>query len=282
MQVYTYFAVLSCCYCFEVSCLCLLLLVFHSYGLYYSCKLYCEIACDYFFYYILRRCAITNFFLFKLLGSVHSLVKLLGCGRKFLADIIMVEKDTWISGEDAIFNMWKQNGHMFKMPKMILLATNISNTEFDKAKAMGFSDTVIMKPLRASMVAACLQQVLGMGKKRQLGKDMPNGSAFLHSLLYGKKILVVDDNGVNRRVAAGALKKFGADVKCAESGKAALEMLQLPHSFDACFMDIQMPEMDGYAYLLHMLQLSILKYLGNAWLLLSRKLLSSVSCLFHP
>ncbi|XP_068466302.1 histidine kinase 4-like [Phaseolus vulgaris] len=52
--------------------------------------------------------------------------------------------------------------------------------------------------------------------------------------------------GVNRRVAEGALKKFGADVKFAESGKAVLEMLQLPQNFDACFMDIQMPEMDGF------------------------------------
>lgn len=134
------------------------------------------------------------------------------------------------------------------MPQMILLATNICNAEFDKAKAAGFSDTVIMKPLRASMLAACLQQVLGTGKTRQFGKDMSNGSS-VRSLLCGKKILVVDDNLVNRRVAAGALKNFGADVKCAASGKAALEMLQYPHDFDACFMDIQMPEMDGYAYL---------------------------------
>lgn len=96
------------------------------------------------------------------------------------------------------------------------------------------------------MVAACLQQVLGMGKTRQQGKDISSNGSFLQSLLFGKKILVVDDNRVNRRVAAGALKKFGADVECAESGKAALALLQLPHNFDACFMDIQMPEMDGY------------------------------------
>ncbi|KAL2509507.1 hypothetical protein Fot_33154 [Forsythia ovata] len=35
-------------------------------------------------------------------------------------------------------------------------------------------------------------------------------STFLHSLLCGKKILVVDHNKVNLRVDAGALKKFGA------------------------------------------------------------------------
>ncbi|KAJ9153012.1 hypothetical protein P3X46_026504 [Hevea brasiliensis] len=171
-------------------------------------------------------------------------------GSSTQPDIVLVEKDSWISGEDGCSSVWpldwKQSGLVFKLPKMILLATNISNDEFNKAKASGFADTVIMKPLRASMVAACLQQVLGLGKKRPQGKDVPNGSSFLRSLLCGKKILVVDDNMVNRRVAAGALKKFGANVECADSGKTALKLLQLPHSFDACFMDIQMPEMDGF------------------------------------
>lgn len=162
-------------------------------------------------------------------------------------DMILIEKDSWLSGEDDFLNLrlseCKQNGDK-NLSKMILLATNITSAEFEKAKAAGFADTVIMKPLRASMVAACLQQVFGTGKKPQ-GKEMLNGS-FLRSLLCGKKILVVDDNRVNRRVAAGALKKFGADVECAESGKDALALLQFPHSFDACFMDIQMPEMDGF------------------------------------
>lgn len=187
----------------------------------------------------------------KVANAINKAVSL--CGKNgslttglFQPDIIFVEKDSWVCGEDVRQLDWKQNGHIFKMPQMILLATNISNDEFDRVKSAGFSDTVIMKPLRASMVGACLQQVLGTGKKRQLGKEMPNGSTSVRGLLFGKKILVVDDNGVNRRVAAGALKNFGADVKCADSGKAALEMLQFPHDFDACFMDIQMPEMDGF------------------------------------
>ncbi|CAA3001864.1 histidine kinase 4 [Olea europaea subsp. europaea] len=164
-----------------------------------------------------------------------------------LPDVILVEKDSWISCKDDSFNLalsdWRQNGQSYKLPKMILLATNITSSELDKAKAVDFADTVIMKPLRASMVAACLQQALGMGRKTQQNVCK---STFLHSLLCSKKILVVDDNIVNRRVAAGALKKFGADVVCAKSGEEALKWLELPHSFDACFMDIQMPEMDGF------------------------------------
>ncbi|XP_065855867.1 histidine kinase 4 [Euphorbia lathyris] len=203
------------------------------------------------------RAAVTRYHLKRLgiLADVATTLKLSGAKNASLTsgisqpDIVLVEKDLWISAEDSITSArlmdWKPNGHVFKLPKMILVATNITADEFNKAKAAGFADTVIMKPLRASMVAACLQQVLGMGKKRPQGNG-PNGSTYLRSLLFGKKILVVDDNMVNRRVAAGALKKFGANVECADSGKAALKLLQLPHSFDACFMDIQMPEMDGF------------------------------------
>ncbi|KAI3719870.1 hypothetical protein L6452_20775 [Arctium lappa] len=164
-------------------------------------------------------------------------------------DLLLVEKDTWLSNEDTgniRISDSRPNGHTSNSPKMILLATNITSPEFDKAKAAGFSDTMIMKPLRASMVAACLQQVLETGNQAKQGRMMAKGSVYFRSVLSGKKILVVDDNRVNRRVAAGALKKFGATVECADSGKTALELLQLPHAFDACFMDIQMPEMDGF------------------------------------
>lgn len=154
-------------------------------------------------------------------------------------DLLLIEKDTWLSSNE---NTTKPQ----HLPKMILLATNITVPELDKLKSAGFSDTVIMKPLRASRVAACLQQVLGTGKTAEQGKTTAKGSVYLRGLLCGKKILVVDDNRVNRRVAAGALKKFGAEVECADGGAAALALLQLPHAFDACFMDIQMPEMDGF------------------------------------
>ncbi|CAA6658659.1 unnamed protein product [Spirodela intermedia] len=119
--------------------------------------------------------------------------------------------------------------------------------ESEKAAAAGggLADAVIMKPLRASTIAACLEQVAGI-RKLHRPELVNGGSAFLRRLLAGKRILVVDDNKVNRRIAAGALNKYGANVECAESGSDALSLLQIPHDFDACFMDVQMPEMDGF------------------------------------
>lgn len=96
------------------------------------------------------------------------------------------------------------------------------------------------------MLAASLQRAMGVGTKGSSLNGELSGP-FLGNLLLGRKILVVDDNKVNLVVAAAALKKYGADVVCVDSGKKAISLLKPPHKFDACFMDIQMPEVDGYA-----------------------------------
>lgn len=159
-------------------------------------------------------------------------------------DIILVEKDSWISMEEPIISRLP-NFRAQEISKMVLLANTLTSEESTKAKNAGFSNTVIFKPLRASMVAVFLQQVLCFGNGKEQSKELPKSPSIPHSLLQGKYILVVDDNSVNRKVAAGALMKYGAKVECAESGAYALALLQRPHKFDACFMDVQMPEMDG-------------------------------------
>ena len=57
-------------------------------------------------------------------------------------------------------------------------------------------------------------------------------------------ILLVDDSGVNLRVASHMLKKLGHQADTATNGIEAIEALE-HHSYDIVFMDIQMPEMDG-------------------------------------
>jgi two-component system, sensor histidine kinase len=60
----------------------------------------------------------------------------------------------------------------------------------------------------------------------------------------GHRILVVEDNPINRQVAEGLLVKLGMKVSLAENGQQALEKLST-HAFDLVFMDMQMPVMDG-------------------------------------
>lgn len=59
------------------------------------------------------------------------------------------------------------------------------------------------------------------------------------------RVLLVDDNLVNRKVAAGMLKKLGLAVEMAEDGQQAVDILS-QQEFDLVLMDCMMPNMDGY------------------------------------
>jgi PAS domain S-box-containing protein len=61
----------------------------------------------------------------------------------------------------------------------------------------------------------------------------------------GVRLLLVEDNAVNRSVALGLLKKLGLSADTAENGEKALETLE-KHDYDLVLMDCQMPVMDGY------------------------------------
>lgn len=75
--------------------------------------------------------------------------------------------------------------------------------------------------------------------------------------LAGLRILLAEDGPDNRRLIAHILYKAGAKVTCAENGRMAIEKLMrngdfngellLPCPYDVVLMDIQMPELDGYA-----------------------------------
>ena len=72
--------------------------------------------------------------------------------------------------------------------------------------------------------------------------ELPKGN------LSGRRILLVEDNELNREIAAFLLKDEGISVTEAEDGQQALEcFLKMPEGYyDAVLMDIMMPVMDGY------------------------------------
>lgn len=63
-----------------------------------------------------------------------------------------------------------------------------------------------------------------------------------------KRLLLVEDNEINREIAVMLLSQAGFQVETAENGQAALNRVSAaePGMFDAILMDIQMPVMDGY------------------------------------
>ena len=65
--------------------------------------------------------------------------------------------------------------------------------------------------------------------------------------LRGKRVLLVEDNELNREIAQIVLEDIGMKVECAVNGMDGVEKVEnSPSPFDIVLMDIQMPEMDGY------------------------------------
>ncbi len=75
--------------------------------------------------------------------------------------------------------------------------------------------------------------------------NLPETSSLAVAPIAGLKILLVEDNHLNQKLATTVLTQSGCTVEIAENGEEALEKLNCTN-YDVVLMDIQMPVMDGY------------------------------------
>ena len=92
-------------------------------------------------------------------------------------------------------------------------------------------------------------RLCGSGETVPLGSAETSIDELKHTHFPGKRILLVEDNELNREIATELLKLTDVEIECAENGKAAVKKFNSsePNHYDLIFMDIQMPVMNGYA-----------------------------------
>lgn len=88
---------------------------------------------------------------------------------------------------------------------------------------------------------------LAIGEKALAAQTKKDASFSISGTLHAvhARVLLVDDNATNRKVASQILMKAGCEIETASSGQEAINLLQDDSNFDLVLMDIQMPEMDG-------------------------------------
>jgi len=81
-----------------------------------------------------------------------------------------------------------------------------------------------------------------------LSEDSNSENIPVNNILANKKVLLVEDNELNREIAEYLLTEEGMDAETAEDGTVAVKMLREngPDYYDLILMDIQMPLMNGY------------------------------------
>jgi CheY-like chemotaxis protein len=104
----------------------------------------------------------------------------------------------------------------------------------------------LLKPIRQSELREAIARVLGAREQKgaiPLITRYSLGDALAPMALL--RVLVVEDNPVNQRLAARLLEKRGHRVTVTANGRESVEALA-KHTFDLVLMDVQMPEMDGF------------------------------------
>jgi signal transduction histidine kinase/CheY-like chemotaxis protein/integral membrane sensor domain MASE1 len=103
----------------------------------------------------------------------------------------------------------------------------------------------LMKPIRRAELRETITRLLGAPEQNgKPSRATPNPSREAQDPARSLRILLVEDNLVNQRVASRLLEKKGHRVVLAVNGWEALTVLQ-EESYDLVLMDVQMPEMDG-------------------------------------
>jgi len=112
----------------------------------------------------------------------------------------------------------------------------------EEAKKAGV-DKFLSKPLFPSAIAEIISECLGIDKK-QAEKAK---AASIANIFSDRHILLAEDVEINREIVLALLEPTQLSIDCAENGAEAVRMFtESPDKYDMIFMDVQMPEMDGY------------------------------------
>ncbi len=124
-------------------------------------------------------------------------------------------------------------------PTLVLLRSLAINTTVDERRLF---DHIITKPARRQTL---IQALTELKKGAATTESCAQEGAGRTDIKSGLRVLLADDNVVNRKVAAFILRKWGVHVHNVGNGVEALQALR-EFDFDLVLMDCQMPELDGY------------------------------------
>lgn len=174
-------------------------------------------------------------------SGLDALALLSGNGTVFdlvVMDWMMPELD----GIETLKRIRKESNNT-DIPVIILTAFGKDETQASLAGANAF----MTKPIKHSSLYDTILEVMNPEAATQIGrkKRMQNREWVVEDHVKGARVLLVDDNTINRQIGQELLESESINVVTAINGKEAVLAVN-QHPFDAVLMDIQMQDMDGY------------------------------------
>ena len=161
-------------------------------------------------------------------------------------DCVILDIAAFRGKEYEIVESIKSNEGLENLPIIIFTEHSLSTSEELKIKQ--YADSIIVK------TAHSYQRILDevglflhlVAEKNNTEETKSKTLGSLTEVLSGKKVLITDDDARNIFSLTKALEKYKVEVILAMDGKQALEQIDKNPDIDVVFMDMMMPEMDGY------------------------------------
>jgi two-component system, sensor histidine kinase and response regulator len=134
----------------------------------------------------------------------------------------------------------RKSAHFSRVP-VLILSSSAQRSERQRCRKLGIA-AYLSKPVQPSELLDAILSALSVrpsdpGRHGDASPPQTEGK-------QGMKVLLAEDNLVNRTLATRLLEKHGHTVVVVENGREALEALER-ETVDLVLMDVQMPEMDG-------------------------------------
>lgn len=154
-------------------------------------------------------------------------------------DIVLIDKSMPIVSGDSLLRSIRAESHLDGV-RVVLMTGRERNgrSEIRMAGASGY----LMKPITEARLRECLIRVAQL--EQSVGGDRIATGERSEGYV-GCRVLVVEDNRANQRVASGLLERLGCHVDIAGDGAEAIDKVSR-NRYDLVFMDCQMPVMDGF------------------------------------
>ncbi len=154
-----------------------------------------------------------------------------------------------MSGYDVASDVRSSRGEAANIPLMAI--SSAIDRDAQRCLTFGFNG-FLTKPVFKQKLYRMLESMLGESEKgghlvSPLAKKIQTQYTVIESIKRSARILLVEDNKVNQKLTNLMLEKAGYLVEIANNGLEAVEKFSTAEGkFDLIFMDIQMPEMNGY------------------------------------
>ena len=180
-------------------------------------------------------------------GRVETTIEQLPCGREGWARFRFVCRDTGIGMTKEFLK------HIYEM------FSRERNTTASGVQGTGLGMAITKRLVEAMDGEMQIESEVGRGTtvtaemefrkaEAQEATEEEKVATVDESVLKGKRVLLVEDNELNREIAHEVLADFGMEVTEAEDGSVAVDIIKEKGTaaFEVILMDIQMPCMDGY------------------------------------